>query len=268
MSKQRLAKRIGALSMMTALVALFSVASGGCDLLKSKSEKKAFAEACTQAVDCESGECATYGSICTKGCTYDKDCGSGLVCRAKDTGTGSECSKPYGIAPGPAATCNQPSECQHAQCLKKSGEATGSGICSKYCQDASECPDGMKICESISDSGALKFCLPGDPAAPPAEKPKFVVPKPKPITDGGLPEAGTVSDAGGTATPDAGGGTATPDAGGGAATPDAGATGTPDAGATGTPDAGGATGTPDAGATGTPDAGIRVIPKFNIPKKP
>lgn len=251
MSKQRLSARIGALSVMTALVALFSVGSG-CDMLKGKAEKKAFAEACAQAADCESGECATYGSICTKSCTFDKDCGSGLVCRAKDTGNGNECSKPYGIAPGPAATCNQPSECQHAQCLKKSGDTTASGICSKYCQDASECPDGMKICEAISDSGALKFCLPGDPAAPPAEKPKFVVPKPKPITDGGVPEAGVPDAGGGTATPDAGGGTATPDAGGGTATPDAG-------GGTGTPDAG--------GGTGTPDGGVRVIPKFNLPKK-
>lgn len=237
------------------------MSSGGCDLLKGKSEKKAFAEACTQAADCESGECATYGSICTKGCTFDKDCGSGLVCRVKDVGTGNECSKPFGIAPGPSASCNAPSECQHAQCLRKVGDATGPGVCSKFCADVSDCPEGMKICESISDSGQLKMCLPGDPAAPAAEKPKFVAPKPKPVADAGAPDAGG-TDAG---TTGADAGTTGADAGtrptldGGATATDAGATAT-DAGTT-VSDAGTR---PDGGRPVIGDGGIR--PKFSMPK--
>jgi hypothetical protein len=187
MSGGRRAKRAGAILAMGALFALFSASSGGCDMLKSKSEKKAFGEACAQVTDCESGECATYGSICTKSCTLDKDCGAGLVCRVKEVGTGNECSKPYGIAPGPTAACNAASECQHAQCLRKVGEATGPGICSKFCADVTDCPDGMKICESISDSAGLKMCLPGEANAPSAARPVFVAPKPK-VTDGGAPD--------------------------------------------------------------------------------
>jgi hypothetical protein len=131
----------------------------------------------------------------------------------KDVGTGNECSKPFGIAPGPNATCNAPSECQHAQCLRKVGETTGPGICSKFCADVSDCPEGMKNCESISDSGQLKMCLPGDPALPAAEKPKYSAPKPKTLADAGAPDGGGSTD-GGTTTdagpkPVADGGTTT-----------------------------------------------------------
>jgi hypothetical protein len=232
---------------MGALFALFSASSGGCDLLKSKSEKKAFNEACAQATDCESGECATYGSICTKSCTFDKDCGTGLVCRVKEVGSGNECSKPYGIAPGPSAACNAASECQHAQCLRKVGETTGAGICSKFCSDATDCPDGMKICESISDSGALKMCLPGDPTAPPAARPVFVAPKPKVVTDAGVDAATPPPDA---AAPKPDAAAPPPDA---AAPPPDAAAPPPDAAAP-PPDAGGDGGRPK----------IKII----FPKKP
>ena len=129
-------------------------------------------------------------------------------------------------------------------------------ICSKFCADVSDCPEGMKTCESISDSGQVKLCLPGDPSLPAAEKPKFVAPKPKPLTDAGAPDGGG-TDAG-TPVVDAGtktdAGTTVVDAG---TTTDAGTTVT-DAGTTVT-DAGAKT---DAGTT--TDGGRPKI-KFTIP---
>lgn len=246
MSEKRRAKRAGAVLMLGAWLALFSAAAGGCDIFKEK-EKKAFAEACVQGADCESLACATYGSICTKDCTYDKDCGGDLVCRVKDTGAGSECSKPFGVAPAATSVCSNASDCQHARCVKKAGEATG--VCSKTCQELVDCPAGMKICDVIPDTGSVKLCLPGDEATPAAEKPKYTAPKPTPTakTDGGVP-----TDAGGT---DASTGTGT----------DAGPK--TDAGTSGGTDAGPKT---DAGTSGGTDAGSdagRVRPIIKIRPK-
>src|SRR5215471_9172944 len=74
-----------------AMMALTVGSLAGCNLLKPK-KKGAFNEACQNDIDCESMSCSPYGSICTKDCTYDKDCGGDLVCRAKDIGTGDYCS--------------------------------------------------------------------------------------------------------------------------------------------------------------------------------
>jgi hypothetical protein len=225
----RAAALLGALGLTLAL-------GSGCDFLKSK--PKAFGESCTEAKECESGECATYGSFCSKGCTYDSECGAGYVCRARDDGAGSLCSKAQGTAPN--AACGVPAECDHGHCLKRVGQQDQPGICSLQCQTANDCPDGMKICESISDSGAVKFCLPGGATAA-ADKPVFVAPRPAPKTQ-------PTTTATVTQTQTSKGGLGDP------------GLGKPDAG-TGTPDAGTATGTPDAGTTtGTPDAGTSKAP--------
>lgn len=175
-----MSERRGVRASAWAMLGFFGVMlalGSGCDLLGSK-KKKAFGEACVADLDCETSECATYGSICSKSCTYDKDCGGDLVCRVRDSGTGGQCAKPAGTPPGANSTCNTASECQNAQCLRRTNEPTSPGICSKYCQDANDCPAGMKICDSISDSGALKLCLPGDASTPASARPVFVAPKP------------------------------------------------------------------------------------------
>ncbi len=202
----------GAAAAMLGVLAL-AIAGGGCGLLK---KKKAFGEACAQAEDCESLECASVGSICSKTCTFDKECGDGLVCRAKDDGTGNVCSKSQGSAPN--ASCMLPSECDHGHCLKRVGQQDQPGICSMHCQTTDECPAGMKVCEAISDSEGVKFCLPGGDTG---TKPKFTAPKPKPTakptataTATAAPTATATATAtattSATATP-----TATPDAGAG-----------------------------------------------------
>lgn len=137
--------------------------------------KKPLGEACSNDTDCESLECSPYGSICSKDCTYDKDCGGDLVCRYKDDGNGSFCSKAVGNPP--MGSCMQPSECANALCLHKVGQEDQPGICSRNCQTGDDCIAGMKICDSISDSGALKVCLPGDPAGPASARPSFAPPK-------------------------------------------------------------------------------------------
>src|SRR5689334_20553245 len=83
------------LAGLLTLPLLLVFAGAGCSLLKPK-PKKAYNEDCTQDLDCESMTCTTYGSVCSKTCTYNKDCEGGLVCRAKDEGTGQVCSKPVG----------------------------------------------------------------------------------------------------------------------------------------------------------------------------
>jgi len=190
---------------------LFLLASGaGCGLLKPK-EKKPFGADCKNDLDCESLECSTYGSICTKSCTYDSECGGDLVCRDNDKGAGNLCAKAVGVAPNGA--CMNPPDCQHGHCLKKVGEQNEPGICSKFCQTPAECPDHMKICASISDSGLVKFCLPGEAGAAPTQK--FAPPPPKkqvavttptttttaaavptPVQPLGPPDAGAPVDAG------------------------------------------------------------------------
>jgi hypothetical protein len=133
--------------------------------------KKAFGEACGDDMECESLTCSPQGGICSKTCNYDKDCGGDLVCHATSESSGL-CSKSIGAAPnGP---CMNGDDCANGSCLHKVGEDSSPGICSKWCSSADDCPAGMKLCMSISDSGSLKFCLPGnDPAA----KPNFGPPK-------------------------------------------------------------------------------------------
>jgi hypothetical protein len=154
--------------------ALMAGSLGGCKLLKPK-EKKAFGAECVTDLDCESLTCSTDGNICSKSCTYDKECAGGtgdLVCRTKGDGTNANwCSKPIGVAPNGA--CMDSFDCQHNHCLKYVGKQDQPGICSKYCQTADDCPDGMKICINISDSGMLKLCIPGDPKADASAQPKF-----------------------------------------------------------------------------------------------
>lgn len=166
--------RIAAIFVWALVLPLFGAA--GCKLLKPDT-KKQFGEECTQDADCESTECATYGSVCTKNCTYDKECGGGYVCRARDGKPGDACAKPTGNAVG--QTCQTASECQNGYCLKPVGQADSLGFCSGHCETSDDCPANYKICLGISDSGNLKMCLPGDPAAAgTVEPPKFVAPRP------------------------------------------------------------------------------------------
>jgi hypothetical protein len=141
-----------------------------CSFFKPK-PKKQFGEDCTSPFDCDSMQCSTYGSICTKDCTYDKDCGADLVCRGQDTGTGSQCSKAMGNPPG--AACMVATECAHDHCLKQVGKEDQPGFCSKFCSATDDCAAGFKVCEAISDSGALKMCLPGDPSTPASQRPQY-----------------------------------------------------------------------------------------------
>ena len=234
-------------ALLGALGLALAVGSG-CGL--AGKDKKKFGEDCTKAADCESGECATYGSVCSKTCTYDSECGSGYVCRVRDDGPGSVCSKAQGQAPN--GTCMVPAECDHGHCLKRVGQQDQAGFCSLPCQTANDCPAGMKVCESISDSGGTRYCLPGG-ESPTAERPKFT-PAPRPTTrPGTTTTATTATTTTSTKTPPPAGGLGDVELGG---KPDA---GTPksDAG-TGTPDAGtksdAGTPKPDAG-TPKPDAG-------------
>src|SRR3569832_257636 len=82
--------------------ALVTASVAGCGLLTPK-QKQAFGTECVTDLDCESLTCSTDGNICSKSCTYDKECAGGtgdLVCRTKGDGTGANwCSKPVGVAP-------------------------------------------------------------------------------------------------------------------------------------------------------------------------
>jgi hypothetical protein len=174
---QRISGRfLGAFTILAFVLPLSMAA--GCKLFNK--EKKQFGEDCTADTDCDSAECATYGSVCTKACTYDKDCGSGLVCRAREGGkSGDACAKPTGNATG--QTCNTPAECQSGNCLHKTGQSDQPGICSNHCVSGDDCPAGFKICVALDDSNGTKFCIPGDPAAAitaTADAPKFYAPRP------------------------------------------------------------------------------------------
>ena len=177
MAQRKTGRILGALALLAVLLPLSSLA--GCKLLNR--EKKQFGEDCTTDTDCDSLECATYGSVCTKTCVYDKECGSGYVCRARDGKPGDACSKPTGNPTG--SVCQGASECQSGNCLKPVGQSDGAGFCSGHCETEADCPENYKFCHSISDSGAVGFCLPGGggstniPGNQP-EAPKFVAPRP------------------------------------------------------------------------------------------
>lgn len=173
--------RVGGGFGAVVFAALMAGSLGGCKMLKK--EKKAFGAECTTDLDCADMMCSTTGNICSKSCTYDKDCGGDLVCRTKDDGSGANwCSTKVGTAPN--GGCMNSWDCQHNHCLKYVGKEDQQGICSKYCQTEADCPDGMKICTKISDSGLLKLCIPGDPKAEPSSRPSF---SPTPVTKRGTP---------------------------------------------------------------------------------
>src|SRR5690242_5797924 len=105
--------RVGAGTFAGLFAALMAGSLGGCGLLKP-AEKKAFGADCSTDLDCESLSCSTTGNVCSKACTYDKDCGKDLVCRRKSDSTGNWCSKPVGVAPNGA--CMFTDDCQHNHC--------------------------------------------------------------------------------------------------------------------------------------------------------
>ncbi|MDI1444253.1 hypothetical protein [Polyangium sp. 6x1] len=175
MSKTRGAKVGGALRGGAMIALLLGLGAAGCGFLKQEEpEKKAFGAACAKDTDCASLQCAATGSICTKSCTYDKDCGDGLVCRAKDTGSGLECSKAAGSKVG--ASCTNASECDHGFCLKKADAPSDPGFCSATCQGPGECPEGYKLCDTLTASDTTKMCILGDDRIPIGERPKFTAP--------------------------------------------------------------------------------------------
>ena len=138
-----------------------SLGLGGCKLLKPAA-KKAYGASCSSDMDCESMKCTPHGKICAKTCAYDDECKevADTVCRQEDTSNALYCTKKENNPPG--GTCQTRADCDHGECLHKVGEEDGPGICSAHCKTAADCPAHMKSCESISDSGAMKMCLPGE----------------------------------------------------------------------------------------------------------
>jgi hypothetical protein len=160
----------------TALVAgsLFALTVASVDGCKPK-QKKPIGVECDDGADCETNQCSDATGVCTKSCTYDKDCGADLVCRALSE-TANECNKADGHPVG--GQCMNGGECANGICLHYVGKETQPGICSKYCQTSDDCPASYKICDKISDTGMLKVCLPGDPkAAASGSSPKFGKPQ-------------------------------------------------------------------------------------------
>lgn len=157
------------------LAALVVSSLEGCKL--KSTEKKGLGAECTDDADCSSLTCSTTGNVCSKSCTYDRDCGPALVCRRKDDGTGNWCSKAIGMRPNGA--CMGTEDCDHAQCLKYVGKEDQPGLCTKYCATPDDCPVGMKRCETISDTGLLKVCLPGDSSVDAGARPQFAPAAPK-----------------------------------------------------------------------------------------
>lgn len=160
------AKRVGVMVAASLLAATALASASGCNFLKPKA-KKAFTETCSLDSDCESLDCAGQGNICSKPCTYNKDCGGGFVCRQKDDGSGDHCASAVGQLPN--GSCMDPGDCENGHCLKRVGQDSSPGICSRFCAGPEDCPDGMKICDVISDTGVLKMCLPGGAGAPVAQ---------------------------------------------------------------------------------------------------
>jgi len=198
--------------------------SSGCGLLEGKKEetaaKKPVGQECAKDADCESGSCATVGGVCSKSCVYDRECGDGLVCRAKETG-GMQCTKAVGAKVG--SSCTKAAECDHGSCVRKAYAPDAPGFCSRTCQGSEDCADGYRICESISEGDATKLCLQGDDKIPIGERPKYAAPivgtpttkgtasatptTPAPVVDAGAPpaDAGSPPKDAGPPAADAGG---------------------------------------------------------------
>jgi hypothetical protein len=92
------------------------------------------------------------------------------VCRAINDKE-NECAKAVDQPVG--GQCDNGGKCSNGLCLHEVGKETQPGICSKYCQTNDDCPTGYKMCSSISDSGLIKVCLPGDPKAAGSSGKKF-----------------------------------------------------------------------------------------------
>lgn len=166
MDAMKRVRQVGVAVAASLLVAVTAASATGCNLLKGK-QQKAFAETCSQDSDCASSDCAGQGNICSKACTYNKDCGGGYVCRQKDDGSGEHCASAIGQTLN--GSCMDPSDCENGHCLKHVGEDNAPGICSRFCAGPEDCPDGMKVCSTISDTGVLKMCLPGGAGTPVAQ---------------------------------------------------------------------------------------------------
>lgn len=165
-------QRVAAALFLGSFLAIAATASTGC---KPK-QKKGIGQDCSDNTDCDSNMCSDATGVCSKQCTYDKDCGGDLVCRAMSE-TQNECDKKQGQAVG--GSCMQGGDCQNGICLHYVGKETQPGICSKYCNVSDDCPANYKICDKISDTGLLKVCIPGDPkaAATGSGRPKFGKPQ-------------------------------------------------------------------------------------------
>ena len=161
------ARRLGVRVLASLLVAVITASGMGCGFLKPKANK-VYAEACAVDSECESQDCAGQGNVCSKPCQYNADCGGTMVCRQKDDGSAEHCTQPVGVKLN--GSCMDPSDCENGHCLKHVGEDNAPGICSRFCTASADCPDGMKICDTISDTGVLKMCLPGGVAGVPVAK--------------------------------------------------------------------------------------------------
>jgi hypothetical protein len=163
----RVIRRFVAALVFGAFAALSVSSVEGC---KPK-QKGALGADCNDASDCDSALCSEATGVCSKACTYDKDCGGSLVCHAMSD-THNECNKSQGQAVG--GSCMNGGDCANGICLHYVGKEAQPGICSKYCQTTDECPNNYKICDKITDLGLLKVCIPGDPkTASSADKSKF-----------------------------------------------------------------------------------------------
>jgi hypothetical protein len=161
-SRSRLGGIVGAGVIASFLVVTFAGLTG-CKLLKMP-EKKAFGADCSTDLDCDSMKCQVHGKICSKTCTYDSECGGDLVCREESTANSFYCAKKEGTDIG--GPCANRDDCNRGECLHRIGEEDKPGICSGHCQTANDCPAHFKTCDSISDSGGTKLCLPGEAGAP------------------------------------------------------------------------------------------------------
>ena len=181
MKAMQRAQRTGVVAAASLLAMMAAASASGCGFLKRSQANKAFAETCSLDSDCASLDCVGQGNICSKPCTYNKDCGGAFVCRQKDDGSGDHCAAAVGQPAN--GGCMDPSDCESGHCLKRVGEDASPGICSRFCLGPEECPDGMKICDVISDTGVLKMCLPGGAGTPVAKfgtVPRTAVTAPKP----------------------------------------------------------------------------------------
>ena len=168
-SRSRLASAVSA-GVVASFVFVAFAGLSGCKLLKPK-PKKEFAADCSSDIDCESMKCQKHGNMCSKTCQYDADCGGEYVCREESTSNAFYCAKKEGTDIG--GPCANRDDCNRGECLHRIGEEDKPGICSGHCKTSADCPAHFKTCESISDSGGVHLCLPGEGGAATGTKPAF-----------------------------------------------------------------------------------------------